>query len=155
MELRLPPIPPPRKNPMNGQYLKGHVPHNKGKKWTDYLDMRKAKRVKKNLEIGRARGNPSMAGWNAIKVVGIKDGKFTIFDSSEHAGRALGIIARNIRHCCHKKRKRAGGIRWFFAASDEWLPLVEKPNIAPNNSIYGNVFAPNNSKNQGIIAPNN
>ena len=42
-------IPPKRiyRNPTNGQFLKGLTPHNKGKKWEDYMDMRKAKRIKR------------------------------------------------------------------------------------------------------------
>lgn len=41
-ELYIPPERPER-NLVNGRFLKGHTPHNKGKKWADYMDMRKAK----------------------------------------------------------------------------------------------------------------
>ena len=40
------PIERPERNLVNGRFLKGHTPHNKGKKWADYMDMRKAKRIK-------------------------------------------------------------------------------------------------------------
>ena len=31
-------------NTVTGQFLKGHVPHNKGKKWSEWMDGRKAKK---------------------------------------------------------------------------------------------------------------
>ena len=36
----------PKRNAVNGRFLKGHVPHNKGKKWIEWMDMRKAKKIK-------------------------------------------------------------------------------------------------------------
>ena len=124
MELTLPPLPIYR-NPLNGRFLKGHVPFNKGLKWEDYMDMRKARRIKKNLEINRRKGNPNLPGANRKEVVGIRDGKLVcVFSSSCEAGRKLGIISRNIRHCCEKKRKCCGGIMWFYSKSDEWIGLI-------------------------------
>ena len=34
-------MPPERvyKNPVNGQFLKGHIPHNKGKKWDEWVKL--------------------------------------------------------------------------------------------------------------------
>lgn len=53
----------PQYNPTNGQFLKGHIPHNKGKKWSEWMDGRKRAKVlriaKKNL-----RGNPNIGGVN-------------------------------------------------------------------------------------------
>ena len=56
MELYIP-IERPQYNPTNGQFLKGHVPHNKGKKWEDYMDMRKAKRI---VRIAKQNLKPNM-----------------------------------------------------------------------------------------------
>ena len=61
----------PQYNAINGRFLKGHVPHNKGKKWEEWMDMRKAKRV---LRIGMKnlrKGNPDIPGWNKKKVVSV------------------------------------------------------------------------------------
>ena len=110
---------------MTGRFLYGCVPHNKGKRWEDYMDMRHALRVKKNLELGRIKGNPCIAGWNRRRVIGIRDGKTCVYESSSEAGRMLGIQSRNISHCCNGKRKHAGGIRWFFFDSDDWVYLIK------------------------------
>ena len=112
------------KNPLNGRFLKGHTPHNKGKKWVDYLDMRKARRMKKNLQKGRV-GNSSIAGWNKRSVIGIKDGKIIgVFESASEAGRKTAINGRNISSCCNGKRKTCGGVQWFWESSNQWIELV-------------------------------
>ena len=62
----------PEYNLKNGRFLKGHTPFNKGKRWSEYMNMRKQKKCLKNLEFGRI-GNPDIAGRNARSVVAIKD----------------------------------------------------------------------------------
>ena len=114
-------------NRQNGQFLKGHIPHNKGKKWTDYMDMRKAKRVirigMKNLQ----RGNPDIGGWNKRKVVAITDsGEWYGFNSAAEASRKFGLCRENISKCCAGKRKKCGPYRWFFFDDDSWLKLVDQ-----------------------------
>lgn len=75
----------PGRNFVNGRFLPGHVPHNKG-------------------NGGRLAG---------------------VYPSSEEAGRKSGVTARNIRHCCEKKRKSAGGYRWFWEDDNDWCRLLE------------------------------
>lgn len=115
---------PPKVVSVDGRFKKGHTPHNKGKKWTDYMDGRKKRRILKNLELGRLKGNCHLAGANAKKIVGIKNGKFYVFESSEDAGRKLNICARNIRSVCQSKRKTAGGLLWFFESDELWLKHI-------------------------------
>ncbi len=122
-------------NPLNGRFIRGHVPHNKGKKWPEYFDMRKAKRVLKYLELGRIKGNSSLPGRNRKEIVGIKDGKLIAFKSSIEAAKILKakgirVNSRNIRSVCHGKpelvqkkyhfiRRKAGGYEWYFASDVE------------------------------------
>jgi hypothetical protein len=112
MELYLEPI-RPKYNPKNGRFLKGNVPHNKGKKWTDYMDMRKARKVKR-IGMMNLRGRSDIGGWNKRQVIGIKNGQFFVFESATKAAKILEIERRNISHCCKGKRKHCGGFRWFF-----------------------------------------
>ena len=49
-ELTLPPV-WTGINKQNGQFLKGHVPANKGKKWSDYMGKRAMKRAAKNAKF--------------------------------------------------------------------------------------------------------
>lgn len=87
------------------------------------MDMRKAKRVLKNMvHIGR----PDIGGWNRKAVIGIKNGQLTYYSSAQVAGKILGIQRRNISHCCSGKRKHCGGIQWFFESDiDKWINLIK------------------------------
>ena len=125
----------PQINRTNGCFLPGHVPFNKGLKWSDYMDMRKAKRIKKYLELGRVKGNrDKLREFNCIPIVGIKDGKLYPFNSSVDAAnilkaKGIKVNARNIRLVCKQKktkvgkyyytRKKAGGFRWFYTDQPE------------------------------------
>ena len=114
-ELSIPTKPVRKKN---GRFPKGHVPFNKGKKWSVWMDGRKQRKVRKNLVIGR-KMNTHTGGWNRKAVVGISiDGKTCFFSSSKDAAMKLGLIDRNIRKCCEGKRNTVGGV--FFYWVDEW-----------------------------------
>ena len=115
MELYIP-IERPQYNPTNGQFLKVHIPFNKGKKWEDYMDMRKAKRIKRIALMNLAR-NRNIGGWNKRAVVCVDEENNILgwFSSSNDAEKKTGICARNIRTVCNGKRKHAGGYRWEFA----------------------------------------
>ena len=108
-------IEPKRKqyNPINGQFLKGHIPHNKGKKWSEWMDMRKAKKIKR-IGMMNLHGRKDIGGWNACPIFAIdNDGNIVgWFASSNDAERKTGICARNIRKVLHGERKTAGGYKW-------------------------------------------
>lgn len=111
----------PQKQRKNGRFVKGMTPHNKGKKWCEWKDGRKARRVKRNLTHP---GNPTLPGWNKKQVVGISiDGKAYIFESSKDVERKLGVQSRNVRKCCEGKRNLVGGI--FFMWADNWNGKTE------------------------------
>lgn len=118
------PIERPTRNLVNGRFLKGHTPHNKGRRWSDYIDNYKREKMLEGLKLGR-KGNPNIAGSNAKQVVAIKDEQlFAIYPSSNDAGRKTGICSRNIRSCCAGKRKSAGGYQWFWESDNKWCDLV-------------------------------
>lgn len=49
MEINLTPF--SNRNAINGRFLKGSIPHNKGKKWKDYVDGRKKRKMLKGLGL--------------------------------------------------------------------------------------------------------
>lgn len=114
MELYIP-VERPQYNPTNGQFHKGHIPFNKGKKWADYMDGRKARRIKR-IAMKNLRPNMNIGGWNKKAVVAINDQRETVgwFSSAMDAEKKTGICARNIRHTCNGKRKHAGGFKWKY-----------------------------------------
>lgn len=126
MELYLPnPVFDKRKDFKTGRFLKGHQPFNKGLKWEEWMDGRKQKRVKRNLSLKR-NGRKDIGGWNKKQVIGIKEGRiFGVFPSAQHAAKKLNIQRRNICHCCNGKRKKAGGVNWFFESDfEKWNKLI-------------------------------
>lgn len=114
-ELRLSPE-RPQYNPTNGRFLKGHIPHNKGKKWEGYMDMRKARRIKR-IAMQNLKHNMNIGGWNKKAVVCVDDEGNVLgwFSSACDAEKKTGICSRNIRTVCYGKRKKAGGFKWEFA----------------------------------------
>ena len=116
----------PSRNFQTGTFLKGHIPHNKGKKWSEWMDGRKAKKI---LRIGmkNLKGRADIAGWNKRAVVAVlEDGRYFYFESATKAAELTGLIRRNISHCCQGKRKHCGRYKWFYFTDDAWLNLIKK-----------------------------
>jgi len=131
-------------NRINGQFLKGHIPFNKGVPMSEWMDKEKIKKVMKYLKLGRGKGNSFLARSNKRGVVGIRDGKIYPFESAVDAGRLLRakgirVNSRNICAVCHKKkvkttfgkyeysyiRKKAGGFQWFFTEDvEKYISLI-------------------------------
>lgn len=82
------------RNAINGQFLNGNTPHNKGKKWNEWMDMRKAKRVKR-IGMRNLHGRSDIGGWNARPVFAIDKEGNTVgwFASSYDAERTTGKYA--------------------------------------------------------------
>ena len=113
--------PKPIKQRNNGRFVKGMTPHNKGKKWCEWMDGRKHNKVRKNL---LHNGRPDIGGWNKKQVVGISiDGKACVFESSKDVERKLGIESRSVRRCCEGKGNLAGGL--FFMWAENWNGTTE------------------------------
>lgn len=96
----------------NGRFVKGMIPHNKGKKWNEWMDGRKQRKVRNCLIH---TGNPTLPGWNRKAIIAIKDGKEYWFESSMMAAKKLNLCGRNIRHVAEGKRKSCGGFQFKWA----------------------------------------
>ena len=123
MELYIPPKKVNR-NPINGRFVKGCIPHNKGKKCEDYMDDDAVSRFKEKARETLNK-NRIDSPKRSKAVIGIKDGKSTYFESMVQAGNILGVKPTNISMCCHKKRKSVAGYRFFLFEDDEWTKLIK------------------------------
>lgn len=130
------------RNTLNGQFLKGHTPFNKGKKWSEYLSKRKQKRCAKgwkNLEKYRPHGCPG-AGRNKKQVIAVMDdGRWLCFSYIGAAGQWAGGNRENVRRCCqqnqarHVNRKtgkvntdhRYMGVRFYYEEDDLWTTKIK------------------------------
>ena len=96
----------------NGRFMKGNIPHNKGKKWSEWMDGRKQRKVRKCLIH---TGNPTLAGWNKRAVIAYKDGVSLWFESVTDAAKKLNLQRRNVQHVVQGHRPTCGG--WRFKRS--------------------------------------
>ena len=112
-ELTLPPLWDGR-NKKTGRFLKGHVPANKGKKWSDFMGKRAMKRASKgwaNLDKYRNKnGRSDVAGRSRKQVIAVTDdGRWYHFSSVKSAYEWLRNIVgiactrENISRCCRQK----------------------------------------------------
>ena len=132
-----------RIDPRNGRFMKGHEPHNKGKKWDEYLPKKSQRRMKKgwkNLDKYRnCNGRPDTAGRSRKEVVAVRNnGKYRIFDFIGAAADWLGGNRENIGRCCRNNQERHvnqktgkvntdhqyKGIRWYFASDPIWQEKI-------------------------------
>lgn len=127
-----------RYNPQNGQFLKGHTPHNKGKKWSEYVGKRAQKRMKKgwaNLVTHRPTSRPYMAGRRRRQVIAVfDDGTWKHLSFIGSAAEWVGGRRENVGRCCRLNASRVSkktgkintdhrynGIRFYFEDDTIWL----------------------------------
>ena len=102
-ELYIPPERPER-NLVNGQFLKGCTPHNKGKRMVYHSKWTK-RRSLQGLVKGRGAHHKTGAGMNKKSVVVIKDRKLIgVYASVNEAGAKLCITPSHISDVCLKKK---------------------------------------------------
>lgn len=132
-------IEPERKsyNPTNGQFLKGHVPHNKGKRWSDYMGKRKQKRASKgwtNIIEHRGPGNICLAEQSKTQVIAVgRNGDWLIFPSCTEAAKWCGSTASNVSRCCrwnqcgHKHTDyKCKGVRFYYEKENTWINKIQR-----------------------------
>lgn len=139
-ELYIPPIPKTR-NAVTGQFLKGNVPYNKGKKWSEYMDKRAQKRAAKgwkNLDRYRPNQRPDNAGRCRKAVIAVEDdGTWYMFNYLGAAAEALGGSRENIGRCCRFNANRLklrngkvntdhkyNGYRFYFESDNIWTTKI-------------------------------
>lgn len=127
MELYIEPIKLNR-NPTTGRFLKGYIPHNKGKTWDSYTTEEYRSRALENLKKGRGGWHKTGAGMNRKRVVAIKNGKLCgVFNSIQEASAKTKITASQISCLCNKKpgQHTVGGFQWFFESDNSWCDLIK------------------------------
>lgn len=141
-------------NKKTGQYLKGHTPANKGKRWDEYMGKRAQKRAMKgwkNLQLHRNKnGRPDTAGRFRKQVIAVMDdGSWLLFPYIGHAADWVGGNRSNIGRCCRSNQSkkvckhnwRPGqpkgaslvntdhkylGIRFYFESDNVWTTKIEQ-----------------------------
>ena len=124
----------PQRN-RKGQWNKGGVAWNRGKKWNEMFynsslptaqdamtrtyELAKALRniCNNDSELGKRAGNRGKGFeqlWRPVIQMDEYGNRLHWYQSSSHAARKLGLQARNIRAVCYGDRPRCGGFRWKF-----------------------------------------
>ena len=140
-------------NRTNGQFLKGHVPANKGKKWSDYMGKRAQKRAAKGWEnLAKYRninGRADTAGRSRKQVVAVlDDGSWLLFPYIGPAAEWVGGSRENVGRCCRMNQSkkvckhdwrqgqpkgasrvntdhRYMGIRFYFETDNVWTTKIK------------------------------
>lgn len=105
-ELYLPPIIKPilQDTKTNGRFPKGHTPHNKGKKWSEYMGKRAQKRASKgwkNLDIHRPKKRPDTTIRCSKPVIAVnKDGTWLYYPNITTAAKYNNCARENVKRCC-------------------------------------------------------
>ena len=148
-ELRLSPI-YTGVNARNGRFMKGHIPANKGKKWSDYMSRSAMKRCAKgwkNLDMHRPKERADTAGRCRKQVVAVMDdGKWLVFPYIGAAAEWLGGCNReNVGRCCRMNQSKAElhkpwgeptgkvntdhrymGVRFYFESDNTWTTKIKR-----------------------------
>lgn len=122
------------RNAVTGQFLKGNVPHNKGKHWSDYMGKRKQKRCAKGWRNVMEHRHVSNAIGELRKqqvvAVGYK-GNWVVFPTCTEAAKWCGSTASNISRCCrwNKDRRKTSdykvkGIRFYYEDDNIWTTKI-------------------------------
>lgn len=97
-----------------GKFFKGMTPHNKGKRWEEWMSEEAQKKVRANLVHC---GRKTIGGENKRAVIATdKDGNEYWFESVADAARKLKLCRRNVQHVADGQRNHCGG--WRFRHTD-------------------------------------
>ena len=137
------------RNPVNGRFLKGHVPANKGKKWSEFMPKRSQRRCAKgwkNLELHRNKGGGPNAGRPKKPVIALTDeGDFLFFPYVDAAAKWCNGSRHNVARCCRLNQARQPlrnthgkptgkvntdhkymGIRFYFESDNVWTTKIQR-----------------------------
>ena len=146
-ELTLPPV-WTGINPTNGQFLKGHMPVNKGKKWSEWMGKRAQKRAAKgwkNIIIHRPKTRADTAGRSRKQVIAVMDdGDWLLFSYIGTAAQWCGGSRENVGRCCRLNNSQRPlndthgrptakvntdhkymGIRFYFESDNVWTTKIK------------------------------
>ena len=139
-----------RVNPKNGQFMKGHEPKNKGRKWDEWASKKSQRSMRKgwkNLDKYRCKEHPN-AGRKRKEVVAVRNnGTHHIFSFIGAAAEWIGGSRENVRRCCRENQSRREkkhdwapgfskgtsrvntdhqykGVRFYFADDPIWMEKI-------------------------------
>jgi hypothetical protein len=126
-ELYIKPIKFSKKN--KSWFEKGHIPHNKGMKWSDigYTQENKQKMLE-GLKKGWLTVNTGITVRNRKPIVAFDSKNHLKFfscamDACLQLGWNKGFM-RNVKNCCTHKRKTCKGWRFFFEEDVAWCEYL-------------------------------
>lgn len=133
---------PAGRNAVTGRFMKGHVPANKGKTWSEYMGKRAQKRAAKgwaNLEKYRPKSRPDTSGRCRKQVIVVDDdGRWWHCSDAVSAARRIGGRRENVGRCCRENQSRRVnrktgavntdhkymGYRLYFEEDSVWMDKI-------------------------------
>lgn len=148
-ELTLPPERPQR-DPTTGRFLPGCTPFTKGKKWADYVDGRKQRKMRRIALENLAKHRPKKRPDNAVRcrkpvIAVMDDGTWHWFGAMCLAAEWVGGNQTNVRRCCRENRSgrilkgprgrptgkvntdhKYKGVRWYYESDNLWTTKIKQ-----------------------------
>lgn len=130
------------RNALTGRFIKGIIPHNKGKKWSDYMGKRAIRRAAKgwkNVMEHRPKHRPDNAGRCRKQVIAVMDdGTWKHLAYIGSAAKWIGGSRENVGRCCRfnaskRKNLKTGnintdhkykGVRFYFESDPIWMDKI-------------------------------
>lgn len=126
-----------------GRFPKGHIPHNKGKRWDDFAGKRAQKRMAKgwkNVQEYRPKKRPDTSERCRKPIIAVfDDGTWKHFLWAGSAAEQLGCRRDNINRCCrfnHERHRnhftgdvntdhRYMGVRFYYEDDEIWINKIK------------------------------
>ena len=122
----------PKRNLVNGRFLKGCTPHNKGKTWDETMSDEGKEKAKKGWSnVGRQWVRGENSGRPRKAVIAIVEGRPKYIKDIATAGKLINGRMGNVQRCCVENKKNGyervhtyKGIAFFYEDDDTWQLYV-------------------------------
>ena len=131
----------PNRNLKTGRFMPGAKPHNKGKRWDEYMSPRGQETAKigwENLKCEHKRS--PLSGKTPTPIIAIVRERPVFFPTIEAAARRIEGLPQSVHRCAHDNRARTinrrngsintdhryKGVRFYYESDEQWTEKISK-----------------------------
>lgn len=131
----------PNRNLKTGRFMPGARPHNKGKRWDEYMSPRGQETAKigwENLKCEHKRS--PLSGKTPTPIIAIVRERPVFFPTIEAAARWIEGLPQSVHRCAHDNRARTvnrrngsintdhryKGVRFYYESDEQWTEKISK-----------------------------
>ena len=131
----------PNRNLKTGRLMPGARPHNKGKRWDEYMSPRGQETAKigwENLKCEHKRS--PLSGKTPTPIIAIVRERPVFFPTIEAAARWIEGLPQSVHRCAHDNRARTvnrrngsintdhryKGVRFYYESDEQWTEKISR-----------------------------